>query len=1153
MRYRWGMLRIKSREKQDDKLPPNIIDIPSMLLLFCGFLSIISLIRTIIGTTQAQVSLTQVLDGIGILTFPIAYGVWRRKREAFYAAFLLLEILILLYPLAAAFSPHFKIPYNPLILISIVITSITWIWYISTKGVLKEELRIPKNISTFNILYVTFGIALFIRAVLPYGAVFRDTVRFAPDDAVFHMRLVENALFGDHFPRRLLFDAYTYFPHGSYLHFAPLFDEIIIFATWLLGGGSPTKTLMEAVGAYYPAILGALVVFPVYIIGREIYNRYAGLIAAVLVAILPGQFLSRSIIGFTDHHVGEVLFSTVAMMFFVLAIKATKKELLKEDIFSKIKKLCEIREYRKSKNLPFLCYVFSIILLFYVIPWEWWVFISFVLFLIAIPTFSLWKKPDSYVFYTFLAGMALGYYLLVWVGGLIFVFIIFVYGILQCIVNGLLSETKYESNYIYATLFPIFLVSLIMLTPFILNPSFRFYSIDRYMGSLGIGVITFGLPLIYNTLVAGEKEKERRREVERKGKEEYICPICNKRIKGIGEHIRVKHRDEIFTQRKILMDFLKDNPELRDKIKLEIAEYNVLGIINKYNHLLPVFITLILLIISVAFFPSIIQAFGALKPSGGALTIAEVHPMDLKTAWMWFTTSFFIAFPAMLILGVEFVRKREPEKLILLTWSLIMVIMIGGLIPGVGQNRFAYYYAVNAALLTGFFAAIAFKFLTSEKKEVERVTGGKKKGKEAISVSDIRGLLFSSSILIMFVIGLLHVGATSLVPLIAIVAIFLLWMRADKERKPTERPLTKVIAALLITFLIFFPFPLNVIASKNLPINVVYAIETAKRGTGANEDWVEALRWMRNNTPDPGVDYYGLYEEPPFNKSIGAIEDYNYPPSAYGVMSWWDYGHIITFIGHRIPNANPFQAGIGGGEEHAPGACTFLTARSEEEANKILDILGSRYVVSDIEMAMWKFGAITVWTGDTGGYYARIETENGTQIVRTPKYWSTMEARLHFLDGRGMLLNKDFYLEPLRHYRLVHESPNSVLRLGDQDIKYVKVFEYVRGAKIRGEAPNGSVVEIATNITTNRGRKFVYSQRQLSNGTFEFIVPYSTEKPKGDWLERGWTNYDVFASPYKIRVGRLENETVVWDMEKEVNVSERDVMEGGVIIVGRIG
>ena len=29
-------------------------------------------------------------------------------------------------------------------------------------------------------------------------------------------------------------------------------------------------------------------------------------------------------------------------------------------------------------------------------------------------------------------------------------------------------------------------------------------------------------------------------------------------------------------------------------------------------------------------------------------------------------------------------------------------------------------------------------------------------------------------------------------------------------------------------------------------------------------------------------------------------------------MSWWDYGHLITYIAKRIPNANPFQAGVAG-------------------------------------------------------------------------------------------------------------------------------------------------------------------------------------------------------------------------------------------------
>lgn len=50
--------------------------------------------------------------------------------------------------------------------------------------------------------------------------------------------------------------------------------------------------------------------------------------------------------------------------------------------------------------------------------------------------------------------------------------------------------------------------------------------------------------------------------------------------------------------------------------------------------------------------------------------------------------------------------------------------------------------------------------------------------------------------------------------------------------------------------------------------------------------------------------------------------------------------------------------------------------------------------------------------------------------------------------------------------------------------------------------------------------------------------------------EEGSTDFVVFASsPYKIRAGHLENETVVWDVEKEVNVPEEAVMNGKTIKV----
>jgi dolichyl-diphosphooligosaccharide--protein glycosyltransferase len=143
------------------------------------------------------------------------------------------------------------------------------------------------------------------------------------------MRLVENTL--HHFPHRIYFDPFTAYPHGTDNPFGTLlFDQSLAFIIWVIGLGDPLSTLgqhgIEVIGAWYPAILGALVVFPVYVIGKELYNRGAGLLSAALIAILPGQFLIRTLLGFTDHHAMEILFSTIAMLFLILAIKSAREK-----------------------------------------------------------------------------------------------------------------------------------------------------------------------------------------------------------------------------------------------------------------------------------------------------------------------------------------------------------------------------------------------------------------------------------------------------------------------------------------------------------------------------------------------------------------------------------------------------------------------------------------------------------------------------------------------------------------------------------------------------------------------------------------------------------------------------------------------------------
>jgi dolichyl-diphosphooligosaccharide--protein glycosyltransferase len=271
-------------------------------------------------------------------------------------------------------------------------------------------------------------------------------------------------------------------------------------------------------------------------------------------------------------------------------------------------------------------------------------------------------------------------------------------------------------------------------------------------------------------------------------------------------------------------------------------------------------------------------------------------------------------------------------------------------------------------------------------------------------------------------------------------------------------------------------------------------------------------------------------------------------------MSWWDYGHWIEVIGHRIPNANPFQQGIGGRrdsieEENKPGASTFFTAQSEKEATAVLEAVhpdpdkaGARYVVSDIEMASilsGKFYAMAAWTLDTADYIAGVQTDQGVQTIPGERYYNSMEARLHIFDGNG-----------LKQYRMVHETPasSSTEEVYDKYIYnllysgnvpevysgYVKIFEYVDGATIQGEAPDGEKVTISTTILTSTGRTFQYSQSTVSNGTFEFIVPYSTEGP----ITRE-TRFDTMpAGPYTVSYGNVT---------QTVDIPEAAVIDGEII------
>src|SRR4030042_1305165 len=150
------------------------------------------------------------------------------------------------------------------------------------------------------LLAVFFSAALFIRVVFPYDKVFvGDWIKFTGVDAYFFIRIVDNTV--HNFPHLLTFDPYLLFPGGSATATSPFWPYLISVVSWLFGFGSPSQHTVDVVGVYFPAVLGALTTLPVYFIGKTLFNRWAGVIAAGLVAIFPGEFLGRSLLGFTDY------------------------------------------------------------------------------------------------------------------------------------------------------------------------------------------------------------------------------------------------------------------------------------------------------------------------------------------------------------------------------------------------------------------------------------------------------------------------------------------------------------------------------------------------------------------------------------------------------------------------------------------------------------------------------------------------------------------------------------------------------------------------------------------------------------------------------------------------------------------------------------
>ena len=161
------------------------------------------------------------------------------------------------------------------------------------------------------ILLALILIASFLIRVLPnYNLIFQPSmVVFNEVDPWYHMRLVDYMMV--HFPFPLLWDQYATLG-GARVGYLPIM-------AWTVAGLSLLTGIdYNIIGAFLPPIAACISLFIIFLIGLSLFkSNWVGLGAALIASILPSQFLQRSVLGNTDHHILEALFLFLATLFII--------------------------------------------------------------------------------------------------------------------------------------------------------------------------------------------------------------------------------------------------------------------------------------------------------------------------------------------------------------------------------------------------------------------------------------------------------------------------------------------------------------------------------------------------------------------------------------------------------------------------------------------------------------------------------------------------------------------------------------------------------------------------------------------------------------------------------------------------------------------
>ena len=226
-------------------------------------------------------------------------------------------------------------------------------------------------------------------------------------DSYYHERILHYILTSKH---QLLNDPMLNYPLGVDNPRPPLFHWAIILASMIFYPFLNAYDSAVLMLILFPAIWGTLTIIPVYLLGKEAFNRKVGIAAAFFIAIMPAHIM-RSVATQADWDAFDLFFITWMFYFFLMALKTTKSKNWIKDWFKK-------GEAREGLSVFF-------------------------------------KENRKSIIYSALAGASLGALALAWKGYTYALAILAIYLVIQLIVNRIRNRSNLHIL-MYTTIYMIF-------------------------------------------------------------------------------------------------------------------------------------------------------------------------------------------------------------------------------------------------------------------------------------------------------------------------------------------------------------------------------------------------------------------------------------------------------------------------------------------------------------------------------------------------------------------------------------------------------------------------------------------------------------------------------------------------------------------------